>query len=198
MFLPHIQYSGRHKESYTQPIDFCLSPSASWQVRLTSLIFLPVLKAIRKECRLVVLLNYSGNPFKCGMVTTWRLSRFSCSLLSICWYIYLGGTHSLQLNSSLMYEKSHYKRFCWQSEGFVWWKHLVEELHNIEDVLVENGYPIPRVTAVPVAATQSSQGISNPFREIIQTFLSQDYSALSRDYAALSRDYGSLSKDYAE
>ena len=53
-------------------------------------------------------------------------------------------------------------------------------------------------TAVPVAAIQSSQVISNPFPQIYQTTLSKNYSAFSRDYAALSRDYGSLSKDYAE
>ena len=64
---------------------FCLSPSGSWHVRLISLIFLPGLKAIRKECQLAVLLNCSDNPFTYGIVTFPQLSCSSGSLLSICW-----------------------------------------------------------------------------------------------------------------
>ena len=61
----------------------CLSPSGPWHVRLISFIFLPGLKATRKKCRLVVLMNYSDNPFKYGVVTTPRFSCSSCSLLFV-------------------------------------------------------------------------------------------------------------------
>ena len=52
---------------------FCLSPRGSWHVGLISFIFLPGLKATRKECRLAVLPNCSGSLFKYGIVTTLRL-----------------------------------------------------------------------------------------------------------------------------
>ena len=46
-----------------------------------------------------------------------------------------------EIQSPRKYDKSHYKRFCWQSEGFNLCdeKHLAEELHNSEDVFVARG-----------------------------------------------------------
>ena len=79
MFLPHIQYSGRHNESYEW--------RGSWHVSLISFIFFPGSKATLKESRLAVLLNCSDNPFKYGIVTTPRLCGMRVLLKQFwpCW-----------------------------------------------------------------------------------------------------------------
>ena len=96
MFLLHTQYSGRHKESYTQrflPFTKRLSTCAFNLFNLSSR-----LKSNSKRVpvsRSPEFLKCSDNPFKYGMVTATRLSCSSCSLLSICLLrsLFLSGKH---------------------------------------------------------------------------------------------------------
>ena len=57
---------------------FCLSPSGSWHVRLISLIFLPGLKATRKQ------LSCSSNWTMAGFLVDWNFLKKKLFLLFLC------------------------------------------------------------------------------------------------------------------